>query len=388
MDFSLTEEQRMIQQTVHRFVERELMPLENEVLQNEGKYPTGIEPDLYHTLQMKAKELGFWGINTPEEYGGANLGAVMSALIAIEMGRTLVPFTFGGSADNILYHGNAQQKEEYLIPTIEGTRKSCFALTEPGAGSDPSAIRSTAVKDGDHWVINGQKVFITGGNEADFAMVFAVTDRDRPPQNGGVTCFLVDRSRGWTSRPVPTMGGWSPAELFFENVRVPEDHILGEVRMGFSLGMQWIGQGRWLIASRCVGTAERLLQMAVDYSRQRVTFGQPIADRQAIQWMLADSAVEIQATKWLAFHAAWKADQGVDNRHEASMAKLYGSNMANRVVDRVMQVHGGMGYTREMPIERWYRDLRVTRIYEGTDEIQHFIIARDLLKGYVKIGSW
>ena len=388
MDFSLTEEQRMIQQTVHRFVERELMPLENEVLQNEGKYPTGIEPDLYYTLQMKAKELGFWGINTPEEYGGANLGAVMSALIAIEMGRTLVPFTFGGSADNILYHGNAQQKEEYLIPTIEGTRKSCFALTEPGAGSDPSAIRSTAVKDGDHWVINWQKVFITGGNEADFAMVFAVTDRDRPPQNGGVTCFLVDRSRGWTSRPVPTMGGWSPAELFFENVRVPEDHILGEVGMGFSLGMQWIGQGRWLIASRCVGTAERLLQMAVDYSRQRVTFGQPIADRQAIQWMLADSAVEIQATKWLAFHAAWKADQGVDNRHEASMAKLYGSNMANRVVDRVMQVHGGMGYTREMPIERWYRDLRVTRIYEGTDEIQHFIIARDLLKGYVKIGSW
>ncbi len=388
MDFSLTDEQRMIQQTVRRFVDRELMPLENEVLQNEGKYPTGVEPELYHALQQKAKEMGFWGINTPEEYGGANLGAVMSALIAMEMGRTLVPFTFGGNADNILYHGNAQQKAEYLVPTIEGTRRSCFALTEPGAGSDPSAIRTTAVKDGNDWVLNGQKVFITGGNEADFAMAFAVTDRSKPPQSGGVTCFLVDRARGWTSRPVPTMGGWSPAELFFENVRVPEDHILGEVGGGFSLGMQWIGQGRWLIASRCVGTAERLLQMGVDYARQRVTFGQPIADRQAIQWMLADSAVEIQATKWLAFHAAWKADQGVDNRHEASMAKLYGSNMANRVVDRIMQVHGGMGYTREMPIERWYRDLRVTRIYEGTDEIQHFIIARNLLKGFVKIGAW
>ncbi len=312
----------------------------------------------------------------------------MSALIAIEMGRTLVPFTFGGNADNILYHGNEQQKAEYLIPTIEGKRRSCFALTEPGAGSDPSGIRTTAVKDGGDWVINGQKVFITGGNEADFAMVFAVTDRDKPPQNGGVTCFLVDRSMGWTSRPVPTMGGWSPAELFFDNVRVPEDHVLGEVGRGFMLGMQWIGQGRWLIASRCVGTAERLLQMAVDYSKQRVTFGKPIADRQAIQWMLADSAVEIQATKWLALHAAWKVDQGQDNRHEASMAKLYGSGMANRVVDRVMQIHGGMGYTREMPIERWYRDLRVTRIYEGTDEIQHFIIARALLKGYVKIGAW
>jgi acyl-CoA dehydrogenase len=306
----------------------------------------------------------------------------------MELGKTLVPFMFAGSADNILYYGNEWQKEEYLIPTIEGERKSCFALTEPGAGSDPSAIRTTAVKDGNHWVINGQKVFITGGNEADFAMVFAVTDRTKPPQNGGVTCFLVDREMGWNSRPVPTMGGWSPAELFFENVHVPEDHILGEVGNGFSLGMQWIGQGRWIIASRCVGTAERLLQMAVDYSKQRVTFGQPIADRQAIQWMIADSAVEIQATKWLAMHAAWKVDQGLDNRHEASMAKLYGSNMANRVVDRVMQIHGGMGYTREMPIERWYRDLRVTRIYEGTDEIQHFIIARDLLKGYVKIGRW
>jgi len=388
VDFTLTDEQKMVQDTVRRFVERELMPLENEVMQNEGKYPTGIEPGLYHELQMKAKELGFWGINTPEEYGGANLGAVMSALIAMEMGRTLVPFTFGGNADYNLYHGKEWQKKAYLIPTIEGTRHSCFALTEPGAGADPSSIRATAVKDGNHWVINGQKVFITGGNEADFAMVFAVTDREKPPQNGGVTCFLVDREMGWTSRPVRTMGGWSPAELFFENVRVPEDHVLGEVGKGFSLGMQWIGQGRWLIASRCVGTAERLLQMALDYSKQRVTFGEPIANRQAIQWMIADSAVEIQATKWLALHAAWKVDQGLDNRHEASMAKLYGAGMANRVVDRVMQIHGGMGYTREMPIERWYRDLRVTRIYEGTDEIQHFIIARALLKGYVKVGAW
>ncbi len=388
MDFSLTEEQKMIQQTVRQFVVNELMPLENEMLQNEGKYPTGIEPEVYKSLQAKTKELGFWGINTPEEYGGANLGAVMSALIALELGKTLVPFGFGGNADNILYHCNAEQKAEYLLPTIAGTRRSCFALTEPGAGSDPSSISATAVKDGGDWVINGQKVFITGGNEADFAMVFAVTDRTKPPQDGGVTCFLVDRKMGWTSRPVPTMGGWSPAELFFENVRVPSDHILGEVGKGFNLGMQWIGQGRWLIASRCVGTAERLLEMAVDYAKQRVTFGKVIADRQAIQWMLADSAVEIQATKWLAFHAAWKVDQGLDNRQEASMAKLYGANMANRVVDRVMQVHGGMGYTRELPIERWYRDLRVTRIYEGTDEIQHFIIARNLLKGYVKIGAW
>jgi acyl-CoA dehydrogenase len=389
VDFSLTEEQKLIQQTVRQFVERELMPLEHEVLRNEGRYPTGIEPERYRALQLKAKELGFWGINTPEEYGGANLGSVMTALIQMELGRTIVPFSFGGSVDNILLHySNEKQKQEYVIPVIEGKRISCFALTEPGAGSDPSAIRTTAVKDGNHWVINGQKVFITHGNEADFAMVFAVTDREKPPQRGGVTCFLVDRAMGWTSRPIPTMGGWSPAELFFDNVRVPEDHVLGEVGQGFSLGMQWIGQGRWLIAARAVGTAERLLQMAIDYARQRVTFGKPIAERQAIQWMLADSAVEIQATKWLTLHAAWKADQKQDNRYEASLAKLYGSNMVNRVVDRALQIHGGMGYTKELPIERWYRDVRVTRIYEGTDEIQHYIIARALLKGYVHLGTW
>jgi acyl-CoA dehydrogenase len=388
LDFTLTDEQKMVQQTVRQFVERELLPLESEMMQNEGQYATGIDPDVYHSLQQKARDMGFWGINTPEEYGGANLGAVMSALIAMELGRTLVPFAFGGGADNILYYGNEQQKKEYLLPTIEGTRISCFALTEPGAGSDPSAISTTAEKDGKHWILNGQKVFITHGHEADFAMVFAVTDRSKPPQNGGVTCFLVDREMGWTSRAVRTMGNWYPGELFFENVRVPEDHVLGEVGQGFNLGMQWIGQGRWLIAARCVGTAERLVDMAIQFSKQRVTFGQPIADRQAIQWMIADSAVEIQATKWLALHAAWKADRSEDNRYEASMAKLYGSNMANRVVDRVMQIHGGMGYTREMPIERWYRDLRVTRIYEGTDEIQHYIIARALLKGYAKLGVW
>jgi len=291
-------------------------------------------------------------------------------------------------APTMIDYAPAELAAEMVPRLLSGREQWCQGFSEPGSGSDLASLTTRATPQGDNWVVNGQKVFITGGNEADFAMVFAVTDRAKPPQNGGVTCFLVDREMGWTSRPVHTMGGWSPAELFFENVRVPEDHVLGEVGKGFSLGMQWIGQGRWLIASRCVGTAERLLQMALDYAKQRVTFGQPIADRQAIQWMIADSAVEIQATKWLALHAAWKVDQGLDNRHEASMAKLYGAGMANRVVDRVMQIHGGMGYTREMPIERWYRDLRVTRIYEGTDEIQHFIIARALLKGYVKIGTW
>ncbi len=386
MDFQLSDEQKMVQQTVREFVARELMPLEGEVLRNEREGKPGIERSTVRELQQKAKQIGFWGINTPEEYGGAALGPIMSAIISMELARTFVPFAFGGYADNILYYCNEEQKQRYLIPTINGERRSCFALTEPGAGSDAANIKMPAVKDGDHWVLNGEKVFITNGNEADFVMVFAVTDPVKGA-HGGVTCFLVDRDMGWRSSYIPTMGEWGPASLYFENVRVPEKNILGELNGGFNLGMQWIGAGRWNIACRAVGVAERALQMAIDYAHTRVTFGKPIADRQAIQWMIADSHVEIEATRWLALHAAWLAEQKQDTRHAASIAKLYGSNMVNHVVDRVLQIHGGMGYTKELPIERWYREVRLWRIFEGTDEIQRFIIARNLLKGHVKVGE-
>ncbi|EFH85538.1 acyl-CoA dehydrogenase family protein [Ktedonobacter racemifer] len=385
MDFRLTDEQKMVRDTVRAFVQKELLPLEGDVLRNEREGRVGIEREQLRQLQLKAKELGFWGINTPEEYGGANLGPVMTAIIIMELSHTFVPFAFGGSADNILYHCNEEQKQRYLIPTINGERRSCFALTEPGAGSDAANIKMSAVKDGKHWVLNGEKVFITNGNEADFTMVFAVTDKERGAR--GVTCFLVDREMGWRSNYIHTMGEWGPASLYFENVRVPEENILGELNQGFTLGMQWIGAGRWNIAARAVGAAERLLQMGIDYAKTRSTFGKPIAERQAIQWMIADSRVEIEATRWLALHAAWMAEEGQDTRHASSIAKLYGSNMANQVADRVMQIHGGMGYTKELPIERWYREMRVWRIFEGTDEIQRFIISRDLLRGYVRLGE-
>lgn len=386
MDFSLTDEQKMIQKTVRSFVKKELIPLEAEVLRNERDGKPGISEEKIAELRSKAKDMGFWGINTPEEFGGADLGPTMTALIMMELGRTFVPFSFGGSADNILYYCNEQQKENYLLPVINGEKKSCFALTEPTAGSDAANITMRAVKDGSDWVLNGEKVFITNGNEADFAMVFAITDSEKGPQ-GGVTCFLVDREMGWHSEYIHTMGEWGPASLVFDNVRVPEENILGELGKGFALGMKWIGQGRWIIPARGLGAAERLLQMAIDYSHQRFTFGKPISERQAIQWMIADSAVEIEATRWLVLHAAWLAEEGRDNRHYSSIAKLYGTNMANRVVDRVLQIHGGMGYTKELPIERWYREMRVWRIFEGTDEIQRHIISRNLLKGNVKVGE-
>ncbi|PRX50179.1 alkylation response protein AidB-like acyl-CoA dehydrogenase [Prauserella shujinwangii] len=386
MDFSLSVEEREIRDWVRTFVQRELMPREQEVLRRERAGQPGITSDELAELQLKAKESGFWGVQTPEEYGGMGLSAVMTALLEAELGRTFVPFRFGGSADNILFYANEEQKREYLIPTIEGKRRSCFAITEPGAGSDAKAIRTTARKDGSDWVINGEKTFITGGNEADFCMVFAITDPEKGA-NGGVTCFLVDRDMGWRSEYIDTMGEWGPAALVFDNVRVPERQILGELGQGFALAMQWIGRGRYLLPAHAIGSCERLLSMAIEHANTRETFGAPIAERQAIQWMIADSGVEIEALRWLVLHAAWQVDQGMDSRHAQSIAKLYGGQKANEIVDRVLQIHGGMGYTRELPIERWYRELRLLRIYEGTDEIQRRTIARNLLKGHVKVGG-
>ncbi|MBY6436330.1 acyl-CoA dehydrogenase family protein [Rhodococcoides kroppenstedtii] len=382
VDFALNEEEELMRKSVRAFLEKEVIPLESEVLRNEREGRPGLEDSVVKELRAKARKSGFWGINTPEEYGGAELGPVMSAIIAAEAGRTFVPFSFGGSADNILYGANDEQKQRYLIPTIEGERRSCFAITEPGAGSDARNIRTRAVKDGSDWVINGEKIFITGGNEADFVMVFAVTDRDKGA-DGGVTCFIVDRDMGWTSTPIPTMGQWGPAALSFVDVRVPESNVLGEVGKGFDLAMSWIGQGRYMIPARAIGSAERLLQMAIEHSKNRVSMGHPIAEYQAIQWQIADSHIEIESTKLLTLRAAWTVAQGMDARHVSSVAKLHGSITANNVVDRVLQIHGGMGYTKELPIERWYRELRLLRIFEGTDEIQRRTIARNLIKGHV-----
>ncbi len=386
VDFSLTDEERQIRDTVRAFIRNEVMPLEPDVLRNERAGRQGVDPEVLRDLRMKARKAGFWGINTPEEYGGMNLGPIMSAILEMECGRSFVPFSFGGRADNILYVGTEEQKRRYLIPTIEGERRSCFAITEPDAGSDARNIRTRARRDGDEWVISGEKTFITGGNEADFVIVFAVTDPDKGA-DGGITCFLADRDMGWKSAPIQTMGQWGPAALVFDEVRAPDSNVLGEVGQGFELAMRWIGQGRYMIPARAIGSTERMLQMAIDYAKARRSMGHPIADYQAIQWMIADSQVEIEGAKWLTLYAAWRAEKGLDTRHASSIAKLSGAVMANQVVDRVLQIHGGMGYTKELPIERWYRELRLLRIYEGTDEIQRRTIARNLLKGHVRLGE-
>lgn len=387
MDFSLSAEERAVRDTARTFITREVMPLEQEALRRERAHRPGLERGELRELQLKAKKFGFWGLATPEEYGGMNLPAVLQSLIWTEVGRTFVQFRFGGEADNILFFANDAQKAEYLIPTIEGDRISCFAITEPGAGSDAANIKLSARRDGDDWILNGEKTFITNGNDADFVIVVAVTDPEKGVRGGGTTAFLVDREMGWRSEYIQTMGEGGPASLIFEDVRVPSRNILGELGQGFELGMKWIGRGRYLIPSHAVGIAERALGMAVEYANTRETFGATIGSNQAIQWMIADSEVELEAARWLILRAAWTVDQGLDPRHASSMAKLSGATMVNNVVDRVLQIHGGMGYTRELPIERWYRQVRLLRIYEGTDEMQRLIISRDLLRGYTKIGG-
>jgi acyl-CoA dehydrogenase len=386
LDFSLSDEEKAVRDTARAFIAREVMPLEPELLRRERAHQPGLEPGQLRELQLKARKFGFWGLSTPEEHGGMDLPAVLQSLIWTEIGRTYVPFRFGGEADNILYEANDAQRAEYLLPTIEGDRLSCFAITEPGAGSDAANIRLSARSDGDDWVLNGEKTFITGGNDADFVIVVAVTDPERGAR-GGSTAFLVDRAMGWRSEFIATMGEGGPASLIFEDVRVPSRNILGELGQGFELGMRWIGKGRYLIPSQALGIAERALGMAIEHANTRETFGRPIGANQAIAWMIADSETELEAARWLVLRAAWTVDAGADPRHASSMAKLYGAGMVNRVVDRVMQIHGGMGYTRELPIERWYRQVRLMRIYEGTDEMQRLIISRDLLRGYTKIGG-
>ena len=386
MDFSLSEDEVAIRDTARAFITKEVAPLEAEVLRRERAGEPGLNRFELRELQQKARTFGFWGLSTPEEYGGMDLSAVTQSLLWTEAGRCTVPFRFGGEADNILYRANDAQRKEYLLPTIEGDRLSCFAITEPGAGSDAANIKLRARRDGDDWVLRGEKTFITGGNDANFAIVIAVTDPDLGVHRGGATAFLVDREMGWTSHPIQTMGPATPASLHFDDVRVPSGNSLGDIGEGFDLGMQWILEGRWRIPAWAVGMAERALTMAIDYANTRETFGTPIGTNQAIQWMIADSEVELEAARGFVLRAAWTVDQGADARHACALAKLYTAGMVNRVVDRALQVHGGMGYTRELPLERMYRQARLVRIYEGTDEMQRLIIARDLLRGYTKVG--
>lgn len=378
MDFGLSNELLMAKKMARDFTENELMPYEEIAEENDG-----VPDDIRYMIREKAKNAGLFALSIPEEYGGGGVGTLGHVLIIEELAKST-----GGLANlipqpsRILLACNDEQKKKFLIPAVKGEKQECFALTEPDAGSDASAIKTKAEKMNGSWVINGTKCFISRGDIADFAIVFAVTEAG--PK---ATCFLVEKGTPGFSigQQHKTMGhrGYRQAELVFEDCRVPEENILGNLHEGFTLSRNWLRSGRILSAARCLGQAERAVLLAREYAMKRVQFGQPVANFQAIQFMLAECATELFMTRWATYKVAWDDDQGKDGREineKAAMIKYYASEMAGRVVDRCLQIHGGAGYMKDSPIERIYRNVRIERIWEGTTEVQKHIIGRGLIK--------
>ncbi len=385
MDFNLPEELKMLKETVGKFVDRELIPLERE-FRPEGE---DMPEHLLRPLQEKAKAMGLWLLDVPEEYGGAGLDLLSRCVIMEEVARTVVlPFryttVFGPEVRPVLFYCNEEQKDRFLYPVIRGEKRICFAQTEPDAGSDPASMKTRAIKDGDHYILNGTKRFITGAAQSDYAQVIAVTDPQKGAR-GGVTCFIVDmKAPGVTLERVwPTMMGDMPGQILFEDARVPAANIIGGLGQGFSIAQKWIEEGRIRgHGARPVGIAQRALDMMIEYSKDRVTFGRPLSDRQAIQFMIADSAMELHACRLMVYECAWRHDQGEDVRQLSYMTKIMCAEMASRVVDRSIQVHGGVGLTKDLPLEWWYRQVRSIRITEGTPEVLRWRLAQHLIRAH------
>jgi len=381
IDFSLPDDSRLLVETVRRFVETEVQPLE-EATERDGCIPS----DALKRVKAKAQELGFYAMNMPESVGGGGLSCVDHCLVEEEFGKTsdaLIRRVFGQVYPMLLACTDAQ-REMYLLPTVRGEKICAMAITEPGAGSDAAAISTTAERDGDAWVLQGTKHFISDGDIADYVIVMALTDKEKRAR-GGITLFLVDKGTpGFhVARTQPMMGhrGYGHAELVFDHCRIPAGAVLGEVGMGFKLIMQSVLEIRLAhIGARAVGMASRALELMRRHAGERRQFGQAIGDFQMVQKLVADSAIDIFAVKMMVLNAAWEVDQGLEPRDKVSMIKVAASEMQGRVVDRAIQVFGGMGFTKEIPLERMYRDARVTRIYDGTSEIHRMLIARSTIK--------
>jgi len=374
MDFSVAPELEEVRSSYRSFLEREVRPVENRFAQQlQGDEWTPEMREAGMELRRKSAEIGYYGAHLPEDVGGWGLSTLGMTLLVEETGRSGLRFaTYVLGPPNpeaptpLLLEGTPEQQKKYLVPLIKAEKTMCFALTEPDAGSDAQSIRTRAVKDGDHYVINGVKHFITNGERADFAVVFAVTDPDKRAQ-GGITAFIVEKGTpGYTvGKKQRTMAGDSnQSELIFEDCRVPAANILGPEGYGFFSAMKFLNAGRAYIGAMCLGISDYLIRICTEYANERKAFGKPIGKFQAIQWMLADSAVEVEAARWLTYRLAWMCDQG-----EQPMG---------RVADRAVQIYGGMGYLTEGPVERIFRWVRMLRIVEGTSEIQRLVIARTL----------
>ena len=382
MHFGLSQEQEMIVETVRTFVEQEIYPHE-ELVDKQGFVPDEIGRD----IAQKCKELGFFGCNFPEEVGGAGLNHFDFTLVERELGRGSNALTvFFGRPSGILMACEGDQREKYLLPAVSGEKFDALALTEPGAGSDVRGMQCAARADGDDWIINGTKHFISHANIADFVIVFVATGEEETPRGikKKITCFLIDRDTpgfaiedGYAS---VSHRGYQNCILRFDECRVPKEQILGEVHKGFDIANEWLGATRISVAACSVGRARRAFELTLPYLAERKQFGQQIGKFQGVSFQLADMITEIDAAEFLTLNAAWKLDQGLDANREIASAKLYATEMLARVTDTCIQLHGGMGLMDDLPFARFWRDARVERIWDGTSEIQRHIISRDLLR--------
>lgn len=385
MDFTLPEELRMLQDQLRRFVDDEMIPHERETCDGEE-----LKPEWRQKFEARAKDLGLWMMEVPEEYGGLGMGLTASVIVWQEFARTIaLPARghgiLGPHIRSNLYELTGELKEKYLLPALRGEKRACFGQTEPDAGSDPGSMRTTAVRDGDHYVINGTKRFITGAGKADFIQLMVATDRSKGSK-GGISCFLVDMNTPGVKlgAQYQTMMGDRPWEIIFDNVRVPAKNMVGGEGDGFKFAQKWLGVGRVHHGARALGVAERCLELAATYAKQRVTFGRPLSDRQAIQFMLTDMYVELEAARLLVMRAASMIEAGHQARTEAYMCKYFADEMAFKAADMCMQIHGGIGLTTDLPIEKMWRQQRSYRITEGATEVMKMVIARHVLNAYGK----
>ena len=382
MQFGLTEEQQMISSTVRSFVENEIYPHEAEV-ERTGHVPH----ELGEAIKQKCIDLGFYACNFPEEVGGAGLSHMDFTLVERELGRGSMALThFFGRPQNILMACNDEQSERYLLPAVRGERMDALAMTEPDAGSDVRGMKCQAIRDGGDWVVNGSKHFISGAEHADFFIVFIATGTDETPKGPKrrITTFLVDRGtpgfevrEGYNS---VSHKGYKNCILTFDDCRLPDAQVLGEVDGGFVVMNEWLYATRLTVAAFSVGRARRCFDYALNYAAERTQFGQPIGKFQGVSFQIADMITEIDAADWLTLAAAWRLDQKLPANREIASAKLYASETLARVTDTTLQIFGGMGLMDDFPIERFWRDARVERIWDGTSEIQRHIISRDLLR--------
>lgn len=365
--------------SLRRFIERELMPFERREMSAADR----------EAIMDKARSAGFWLLDVPEDLGGQGLGLSGMTVFWHEISRTIaVPARdhslFGPVPGPILLSLMGTQKRRFLDPVLAGEKNTCFAQTEPDAGADPASMRTRAERKGADYVINGTKRFITHADKADFAQVMAVTDSSKGAR-GGISCFLVDMDTPGVTITAKhqTMMGDAPCEIAFDNVHVSAENRVGEEGEGFATAQRWLSEGRIRHGARACGVAERCLDMAVDYTQQRKTFGEPLAERQGVQWILADCFTELHATKLMVHDAAAKLDAGEDARAETFMVKIYGDEMGFRVADRCLQLHGGIGLTTELPLEKLWRDQRSFMITEGPTEVLRTALAKLILRGAV-----